>query len=184
MSRSSNSDIPLDLINHGDQPQLYNLIDSTSVEDSIPGGWKCTRKDETGTRTLYPSLSNNPRALYRLISDQHQLPPRQYVDIKGLKDKGKDSKEINFNVKLDLTSTLLRLGKGEVLTEGNIQRLRQRAQERMGNLASFLPERNVTGDSMAESEQAAGHGLTRPGMGPRGYTFQAEWGGNSNSTNP
>ncbi|KAJ5383280.1 hypothetical protein N7517_001191 [Penicillium concentricum] len=408
MGRPSNSDVPLEPINHGEQPQLYNLIDSTPVEDSIPGGWECTRQDKTGIRTLYPSFSNNPRALYSLLSTQHKLPPRQYVEIKGLKDKGNDSneKEIDFNFKLDLTSTLLRLGEddsewhelhivrdgdgkkafrggpipsleweqplgqgnryqaidlegnedledqtllgaeidgsnegtpslmtwcerfchdparvksftftrelegldteplrselksylrsinyrghiqitastrntfvtvysphwinrlrnnsflwwfcvltqlwiitlivitflerryrvvhstwrssrevkdtlapsgvkkiyahgrdetkladfwapavmqaaydqrdeGEVLTEGSIQHLQQRAQERMENLASFLPERNVTGDSTAESEQPASRGLIKLGVGPQGYTFHAGWGGNRNPT--
>ncbi|KAJ5836190.1 hypothetical protein N7447_002216 [Penicillium robsamsonii] len=91
------------------------MATNLNFEDSIPGGLECTWEDKTGTRTLYPSLSNNPRTLYRLIPAQHKLPPRRYVDIKGLKDKGNDSndKEKNFNFKLDLTSTLLRLGNGD-----------------------------------------------------------------------
>ncbi|KAJ5199550.1 hypothetical protein N7491_009650 [Penicillium cf. griseofulvum] len=77
-----------------------------------------------------------------------------------------------------------RRDEGETVTEGSIQRLQKRELERMENLASILPERNVTGDSTAESEQVAHRGPTRPDMASKGYSFQAGWGGNSNPTRP
>lgn len=115
MGRPSDPDVPLEPIDHGGQPPLHNdVIDFSSptpVGDSIPGGWECTSRGKIGVRTLSPSLSNNPRALYCLISAQHKLPPRQYVYIEGLKGKGNGpkDKETDFNFKLDLTPTLLRL---------------------------------------------------------------------------
>lgn len=115
MGRPSDSDIPLEPIEHENQPPLYNdVIESpspTPVENSIPGGWACTWEDKIGTRTLHPSLCKDPHALYCFLSAQHKLPPRQYVSIKGLKDKGNDptDNEVAFNFKLDLTPTLLRL---------------------------------------------------------------------------
>ncbi|KAJ5151097.1 uncharacterized protein N7482_010349 [Penicillium canariense] len=119
MGRPSNSDIPLESIDHGDQPPLYNdVIDFSSsrpVEESIPGGWECTWEGKFGTRTLSPSLSKKPRALYRLLSAQHKLPPQHHVYIKGQKGKGNDpkDKETDFDFKLDLTPTLLRLGEND-----------------------------------------------------------------------
>ncbi|CAI7572404.1 unnamed protein product [Penicillium bialowiezense] len=118
MGRPSDSDVPLEPIEHDSHPPLYNdVIESPSSTpvNSIPGGWECTWDDKLGTRTLHPSLSNDPHALFRFISDQHKVPPQQYVSIKGLKDKANDSthKEVAFDFKLDLTPTLLRLGESD-----------------------------------------------------------------------
>lgn len=118
MGRPSDSDVPLEPIEHDSHPPLYNdVIESPSSTpvNSIPGGWECTWDDKMGTRTLHPSLSNDPHALYRFISAQHKVPPQQYVSIKGLKDKANDSthKEVAFDFKLDLTPTLLRLDEND-----------------------------------------------------------------------
>ncbi|KAJ5902336.1 hypothetical protein N7495_002864 [Penicillium taxi] len=115
MCQSSNSEIPLEPINHGDQPPLYDVIafpsfNPVAVDHSIPGGWECTWQDKFGTKTLSPSLSSSPNALYQFISSQLKIPPRQYVHIKGIQSKLRDSvTEIDFDFRLDLTSTLVRL---------------------------------------------------------------------------
>ncbi|KAJ5123621.1 hypothetical protein N7448_009718 [Penicillium atrosanguineum] len=118
MGRPSDSDIPLRSIDDSDRPPLYDDVtdvpSSTPVETSIPGGREGTTFNNIhgkgGTFTLSPSLSKCPSALYRLISSQAEMPPRQYIHIKGCKSKGEEPWEFNFT--LDLTPTLLQLGEG------------------------------------------------------------------------
>ncbi|KAJ5825800.1 hypothetical protein N7474_002938 [Penicillium riverlandense] len=114
MGQPSNTDISLNPI--GDRPPSYdNVIDTSSadeVETSIPGAQKVVWRKKSGTKTLSPSLTDSPRSLYRLIAQQAQLPPRQYVHIEGYRatGTGKDRVfETQFDFSLDLTPTLLDL---------------------------------------------------------------------------
>lgn len=111
MGRLSNSDIPLESAYQGDRPPSYDdVIDpscSTPVEIPVPGARDVVWDGKPGTVTLSASLTERPRKLYHLIAQQTQLPPRQYVRIKGFKGT-----ETDFNFSLDLTSTLLHLSEG------------------------------------------------------------------------
>lgn len=73
---------------------------------------------------------------------------------------------------------------GEILTESDLPRLQRRGQERMEQIGWLVPpDRNVmAADSTAEDTQSSRRGPAIPGVGVRGYNFQAGWGGDPRST--
>lgn len=115
MGRLSSSDISLDPVDRGDRgdrrdnPPLYdNVIEppsSPQVDYTIPGCFSESKKCHggQGIATLCSSLSKDPRALYRLVSEKIKLPPRQYVHVNNGTGINAD-----FHFMLDLTSTLVR----------------------------------------------------------------------------
>lgn len=117
MGRTSNDNISLESTTRHVEigpPSYDDVVDtpcSTPAEESIPGAWSVDWDEQLGTVTQSSSLTGSPSSLYRLIAQQAQLPPRQYVHIKGFKGKGSDSRDrqTDFDFSLELTPTLLRL---------------------------------------------------------------------------
>lgn len=111
MDQKSNSEIPLGSIARGDGPPLYDdVIDkspSSPLKTSIPGG-----RHQSTTKAYLPfyvnkTIAEEPHALYRLICEQAQLPPRLLLHVAGSEWKGAPTTDFKFTI--DLTSTVLRL---------------------------------------------------------------------------
>ena len=110
MDETSNSETPLGSIDRGDGLPLYddviNKSSSSPLETSIPGG------HQSNTNAYLPiyldeTIAEEPHALYRLICEQAQLPPRVLLHVTGHKWKGASATDFKFTI--DLTSTVLRL---------------------------------------------------------------------------
>jgi hypothetical protein len=83
---------------------------SSPLETSIPSGHQ---SNTSASIPLYvnETIAGKPHALYRLICEQAQLPPRVLLHVTGRKSEEAPTTEFNFS--LDLTPTVLRFNSND-----------------------------------------------------------------------
>ncbi|KAJ5980322.1 hypothetical protein N7481_007620 [Penicillium waksmanii] len=112
MDRTSDSEIPLESNDRSDKLPLYDDAINNLKSSSSPLKTSLSDDHQSNTNAYPPvyvnkTIAEDPQALYDLIREQARLPPRVLLHIRQNPCGGRFIP--NFNFKIDLTSTLLRL---------------------------------------------------------------------------